>query len=747
MDRIESLIGELTLEEKVSILSGSSAWHTTAVPRLNIPRVKMTDGPIGARGDSISGATSACFPSASCLSSSWDKENIENIARAIGIEAKSKDADVLLGPTINLHRHPLGGRHFENYSEDPFLVGKLATAYVKGVQSKNVSACLKHFIANDTEFERHTVSSNVDERTLREVYLLPFEMGVIEGKSKSVMSAYNKLNNIYCSSHKELLVDILKNEWGFDGYVVSDWGAALETIENANGGLDLEMPGPGNTWGEKLLIAISEGLVKEEIINDSDQEDEFQLYYQDDEDFVDLCKGPHLPNLNFIGAYKLTTISGAYWKGDSSNTMLTRIYGTAWSNEKDLNEHLNNIEEAQKRDHRKLGKEMDLFHFQDEAPGMVFWHPNGWSIYRNLRNFVRKRLQENDYIEVNTPQVIDRKLWEASGHWDKYRENMFITEVDEEHANEKRVNALKPMNCPGHVQIYNQGIKSYKDLPLKYAEFGLCHRYEPSGTMHGLMRVRAFTQDDGHILCTEDQIESETGLFIEFLSNLYADLGFKDFDIKLSTRPEMRVGSDEIWDKAEEALEVAIKNLGYPYRIDEGDGAFYGPKLDFVLTDAIGREWQCGTFQLDFNLAERLDATYIGEDGKKHIPVMIHRAVLGSFERFIGILIENYAGKLPFWLTPQQVVIASIVSDANDYALEIQQSLKDNKIRCEVDLRNEKISYKVREHSTKKVPIILAIGKKEMADKTVSLRRIGSKESSVLSLDDAIKDITKESRA
>ena len=486
---------------------------------------------------------------------------------------------------------------------------------------------------------------------------------------------------------------------------------------------------------------------KEEIINDSDQEDEFQLYYQDDEDFVDLCKGPHLPNLNFIGAYKLTTISGAYWKGDSSNTMLTRIYGTAWSNEKDLNEHLNNIEEAQKRDHRKLGKEMDLFHFQDEAPGMVFWHPNGWSIYRNLRNFVRKRLQENDYIEVNTPQVIDRKLWEASGHWDKYRENMFITEVDEEHANEKRVNALKPMNCPGHVQIYNQGIKSYKDLPLKYAEFGLCHRYEPSGTMHGLMRVRAFTQDDGHIFCTEDQIESETGLFIEFLSNLYADLGFKDFDIKLSTRPEMRVGSDEIWDKAEEALEAAIKNLGYPYRIDEGDGAFYGPKLDFVLTDAIGREWQCGTFQLDFNLAERLDATYIGEDGKKHIPVMIHRAVLGSFERFIGILIENYAGKLPFWLAPQQVVIASIVSDANDYALEIEQSLKDNNIRCEVDLRNEKISYKVREHSTKKVPIILAIGKKEMADKTVSLRRIGSKESSVLSLDDAIKDITKESRA
>ena len=484
---------------------------------------------------------------------------------------------------------------------------------------------------------------------------------------------------------------------------------------------------------------------KEEIINESDQEDDFQLYYQDD-DFVDLCRGPHLPSLGFIGSFKLTKVSGAYWKGDANNKMLTRIYGTAWNTDKELNKYLNTLEEAEKRDHRKLGKEMDLFHFQDEAPGMVFWHPDGWTIYRNLRNFVRSRLQDSGYIEVNTPQVIDRKLWEASGHWDKYRENMFITEVDEEHANEKRINALKPMNCPGHVQIYNQGIKSYKDLPLKYAEFGLCHRYEPSGTMHGLMRVRAFTQDDGHIFCTENQIESETGLFIEFLSSLYADLGFKDFDIKLSTRPEMRVGTDEIWDKAEEALEAAIKNLGYPYRIDEGDGAFYGPKLDFVLTDAIGREWQCGTFQLDFNLAERLDAQYVGEDGKKHHPVMIHRAVLGSFERFIGILIENYAGKFPFWLAPQQVVIASIISDVNDYSVEIMNLLKKQGIRAEVDLRNEKISYKVREHSSKKVPIILAIGKNEMNDKTVSIRRIGSKDTNVLQLEDAINEIVKENK-
>ena len=480
---------------------------------------------------------------------------------------------------------------------------------------------------------------------------------------------------------------------------------------------------------------------KQDIINDSEQENDFQLYYQDNDEFVDLCRGPHLPNLSFIGAFKLTKVSGAYWKGDSNNKMLTRIYGTAWNTEKELNKYLHELEEAEKRDHRKIGKEMDLFHFQDEAPGMVFWHSDGWTIYRNLRNFVRSRLQESDYIEVNTPQVIDRKLWEASGHWDKYRENMFITEIDEEHANEKRVNALKPMNCPGHVQIYNQGIKSYKDLPLKYAEFGLCHRYERSGTMHGLMRVRAFTQDDGHIFCTENQIESETGLFIEFLSSLYSDLGFKEFDIKLSTRPEMRVGSDEIWDKAEAALESAIKNLGYPYRIDEGDGAFYGPKLDFVLTDAIGRDWQCGTFQLDFNLAERLDAQYVGEDGNKHYPVMIHRAVLGSFERFIGILIENYAGKLPFWLAPKQVVVASIVSDVNDYAEEIANRLKKLGIRAEVDLRNEKIGYKVREHSTRKVPFIFAIGNNEKAEKSVSIRQIGSTETISMSIDEGIEHI------
>ena len=483
---------------------------------------------------------------------------------------------------------------------------------------------------------------------------------------------------------------------------------------------------------------------KEIIINESDQKDNFQLYYQDNEEFVDLCRGPHLPSLNFIGSFKLTKVSGAYWKGDAKNNMLTRIYGTAWNNDKDLNNYLNSIEEAQKRDHRKLGKEMDLFHFQDEAPGMVFWHPYGWNIYKTLQNFIRNKLDKNGYQEINTPQVVDRKLWEASGHWDKYRENMFITEIDEEQANEKRVNALKPMNCPCHVQVYNQGLRSYKDLPIRYAEFGSCHRYEASGTMHGLMRVRGFTQDDGHIFCTEDQIESETALFINLLSEIYSDLGFNEFDIKLSTRPEIRIGSDKIWDKAESALENAIKKLNYPYKIDEGDGAFYGPKLDFVLTDAIGREWQCGTFQADFNLPDRLNAEYVGEEGDKHHPVMIHRAILGSFERFIGILIENYSGKMPFWLAPQQVVVASIVSEVNDYATEVQKLLIEKGIRSEIDLRNEKISYKVREHSSKKVPIILAIGKKEKNDKTVSIRRIGSNDTEVVELNKALKTIITE---
>ena len=483
---------------------------------------------------------------------------------------------------------------------------------------------------------------------------------------------------------------------------------------------------------------------KTEIITDSGQKNDFQLYTQDETGFIDLCRGPHLPNLDMCGEFKLTKVAGAYWRGDSTKPMLTRIYGTAWNTRKELEAYINQLAEAEKRDHRKLGKEMRLFHFQDEAPGMVFWHPSGWTIYSELQNYVRKMQRNAEYQEINTPQVVDRKLWEKSGHWDKYRENMFITEIDEEHANEKRVNALKPMNCPCHVQVYNQDIKSYRDLPYRLAEFGSCHRYEPSGTMHGLMRVRGFTQDDGHIFCTEDQIESETGSFIDLLSNIYSDLGFNTFKIKLSTRPEVRVGTDKVWDKAETALKKAIENLKLPYEIDVGDGAFYGPKIDFVLTDALGRDWQCGTWQLDFNLPERLEASYVGKDGNKHIPVMMHRAILGSFERFIGILIENYGGNLPLWLAPNQVVLATITDDAKEYAQSISDELNEQGIRCLLDLRNEKISYKIREHSVSKNPIILALGKKEVEDKTVSIRRLGSEKTETIELNKFIKSIKQE---
>ena len=485
---------------------------------------------------------------------------------------------------------------------------------------------------------------------------------------------------------------------------------------------------------------------KAEIISDSDQSENFQIYTQEKSGFVDLCKGPHLPNFNLIGEFKLTKVSGAYWRGDSSKPMLTRIYGTAWRTKKELQSYLEKLEKAEQVDHRKLGKEMDLFHFQEEAPGMVFWHPKGWTIYTQLQSYVREMQKRAGYSEVNTPEVVDRKLWETSGHWDKYRENMFITEIDEEHANEKRTNALKPMNCPNHVQIYNQGIKSYRDLPFRLSEFGKCHRYEASGTMHGLMRVRGFAQDDGHIFCTEDQIESETKGFIDLLSAMYKDLGFTEFKIKLSTRPEQRIGSDASWDKAEKALEDAIEKLELEYSIDEGDGAFYGPKLDFVLTDAIGRKWQCGTLQVDFNLPGRFDSTFVGEDGAKHTPVLLHRAALGSFERFIGILLENYEGKLPFWLAPTQVVLAAITDDANEYTVNLNDTLVNEGIRSELDIRNEQISYKVREHSLQKIPYIVAIGKKEINDNTVSVRTLGSDKNIVMATDEFIEKLLLESK-
>ena len=480
---------------------------------------------------------------------------------------------------------------------------------------------------------------------------------------------------------------------------------------------------------------------KIELLDRIPEGEDIRMYWHGN--WQDLCRGPHLQNTGQVpaDAFKLTHVAGAYWLGDASRPMLQRIYGVAFRKRDDLKAHLTMLEEAAKRDHRKLGREMDLFHLQEEAPGMVFWHPNGWQIWRGLEDYMRGRLRVAGYKEIRTPQVVDRILWEKSGHWEAYRENMFIVEVDEEGAKEKRINALKPMNCPCHVQVYNQGLKSYRDLPLRLAEFGSCHRYESSGSMHGLMRVRGFTQDDAHIFCTEDQIESECAGFIALLSSVYRDLGFDKFDIKLSTRPDVRIGTDAQWDKVEGALKGAIEHLGLPYEINPGDGAFYGPKLDFKLTDAIGREWQCGTFQVDPNLPERLDAEYVGEDGAKHRPYMLHRAILGSFERFIGILIENYAGKLPFWLAPRQVVVASIVSDADPYVAEVVAALQKAGVRAEADIRNEKINYKVREHSVGKVPVILAIGMKEVEDRTVSVRRLGETRTETVSLDQIVASL------
>ena len=482
---------------------------------------------------------------------------------------------------------------------------------------------------------------------------------------------------------------------------------------------------------------------KVELIDAIPGDEPLRMYWHGD--WQDLCRGPHLQHTGQVpgDAFKLMSIAGAYWRGDSDRAMLQRIYGVAFTGKEKLKAHLTMLEEAAKRDHRKLGREMNLFHMQEEAPGMVFWHPNGWRIYTTLQDYMRRMQDKGGYVEVNTPQVVNRKLWEASGHWDNYQENMFIVEVDEDHAREKAVNALKPMNCPCHIQVFNQGLKSYRDLPLRMAEFGSCNRYEPSGAMHGIMRVRGFTQDDGHIFCTEEQVEAETKEFVSFLAKVYQDLGFEKWRVKLSTRPEKRVGTEESWDQAEAALAAGIQAAGYEYELQEGEGAFYGPKLEFVLTDAIGRDWQCGTLQIDPNLPELLDATYIGQDGDKHRPLMLHRATLGSFERFIGILIEEHAGKLPFWLAPRQVVVASITSEADDYVNEVVATLRAAGVRAEADIRNEKINYKVREHSVGKVPVILAVGHREVEERTVSVRRLGEKQTKVESLTNVTEELAK----
>ena len=474
------------------------------------------------------------------------------------------------------------------------------------------------------------------------------------------------------------------------------------------------------------------------IIDESEQEDNFSIYCQKNTNFIDLCRGPHLPSLKHIGAFKLTKVSGAYWRGDSKNKMLQRIYGTAWKDKKDLEKHLDMLKEAEKRDHRRIGKLLNLFHLQEEAAGSVFWHHKGWSIYLEIEKYMRKKLEKNGYIEVKTPQIIERTLWEKSGHWEKFKENMFMAKGDDD-----KVLALKPMNCPGHVEIYKQGLKSYRDLPLRMAEFGSCHRNEPSGALHGIMRVRQFTQDDAHIFCSENQITSESVKFCDLLREVYNDFGFKELKVKFSDRPKVRAGSDEDWDRSEKALLKSVKEANLEYELNPGEGAFYGPKLEFVLTDAIGRDWQCGTLQMDFVLPRRLGATYIDENGSKCYPVMLHRAILGSIERWIGILVEQYAGKFPLWLSPVQVIVCSIAEQSANYSNYIYDRLKKIGIRSEVDNRNEKIGYKIREHSDNKIPILIIVGEKEIENKSVSIRRLGSKEVSKKSLDEFIQYIKK----
>lgn len=488
---------------------------------------------------------------------------------------------------------------------------------------------------------------------------------------------------------------------------------------------------------------------KAELISDLPETEEIKIYKQGD--WLDLCRGPHMPTTKHVGtAFKLMKVAGAYWRGDSNKAMLTRIYGTAWRNDQELKDYLTQIEEAEKRDHRKLGKELELFHMQDEAQGSVFWHPKGWTIWVALEAYMRRRLKDGGYKEVKTPQLMDSRFWEASGHWGKYRENMFVVpdvvpntedggKVFKEEP--KHFMALKPMNCPAHVQIFKQGIKSYRDLPLRLAEFGCCHRNEAHGALHGLMRVRQFTQDDAHIFCREDQILEESIKFCELTKAIYKDLGFDNYVVKLETRPENRIGSDALWDKAEKGLEDALKKLDMPYTISPGDGAFYGPKLAFIIRDAIGREWGCGTLQLDFNLPDRLDALYTAEDGSRQRPVMLHRAILGSIERWIGIMIENYAGKLPVWLAPVQCVVTTITSDADAYAQDVLKELQARGIRAEIDLRNEKINYKVREHSLQKVPYLFVVGKREAEERTVAIRTLGSDGQRVINLDAAADDL------
>ena len=516
----------------------------------------------------------------------------------------------------------------------------------------------------------------------------------------------------------------------------------LETIETRMKDIvDRDEPIQREVWERVKAAEFFRGIGEEykaKIIESIPSEEDLTLYRQGE--FIDLCRGPHLPSTGKLGkAFKLTRVSGAYWRGDSNNEMLQRIYGTAWSNDKQLRKYLHMLEEAEKRDHRRLGRIMDLFHFQEEAPGAVFWHPKGWSVFQSLIGYMRQKQNEAGYQEINTPEIMAKALWEKSGHNAAFGDNMFTSETVD-----GRVYAVKPMNCPGHVQVFKQGITSYRDLPVRLAEFGKCHRYEPSGALHGMMRVRAFTQDDAHIFCTPEQITDESIAVCKLILDIYRGFGFDDVRIKFADRPEVRVGEDAVWDQAEQALLKALEVGGLDYTHNPGEGAFYGPKLEFVLRDAIGRDWQCGTLQVDLNMPGRLGASYIGEDGEKHLPVMLHRAIFGSLERFMGILIEHHAGNLPLWLAPVQVKVLTITSDADEYAAEIEASLRANGLRAESDLRNEKISYKVREHSVAKVPVQFAVGQRELENRTVAIRRLGSKKQEIMSLDDAISALKTE---
>ena len=518
----------------------------------------------------------------------------------------------------------------------------------------------------------------------------------------------------------------------------------LETIElKMHEIIDRDDPFTKEVWGRETAQQKFQEMgeiYKVEIINSLPDEEDIKIYRQGQ--WFDLCRGPHQPSTGYIGkAFKLMKLAGAYWRGDSNNEMLQRVYGTAWRTDKELKAYLRMLEEAEKRDHRRIGREMDLFHQQEQATGSVFWHPKGWVLYRTIQNYMRTRLEASGYVEVNTPQMVDRSLWEDSGHWEKFRENMFIAE------SEDRLLAIKPMNCPCHVQIFKQGQTSYKELPVRMAEFGACARNEPSGALHGLMRVRAFVQDDAHIFCTNEQIEPETKRFIDLLASIYKDFGFDEFVIKFADRPEVRAGTDDTWSRAEDALMSAAVAAGVELVMNPGEGAFYGPKLEFVLRDAIGRDWQCGTLQVDFVLPERLDATYTEENGQKCRPVMLHRAILGSFERFIGILIENYAGRFPLWLAPVQIIVATITNDSNSYARKVEADLKSLGLRAELDIRNEKINYKVREHSHAKVPIILVVGEREATESTVAMRRLGGKQQEVLALGEALARLANEARS